>query len=111
DTYVNQSVVVLRANRERLAPLFLLYNLLSRYNELRQISDAHSSRGSLTTKLMADLDISLPQLDEQAKISKILSSLDFRVELNQQMIKTLEGIGRALFKHWFIDFEFPNGDS
>ena len=24
------------------------------------------------------------------------------------MNKTLEAIGQAIFKHWFVDFEFPN---
>jgi type I restriction enzyme S subunit len=41
-------------------------------------------------------------------VAVILSSLDSKIELNQQMNKTLEAIGRALFKHWFIDFEFPD---
>lgn len=108
DTYINQSVIALKSNKKRLTPFFLFYNLLSRYNELRQLSDAHSSRGSLTTKLLADLFIQLPQLNEQEIISKILSDLDYKIELNQQMNKTLEAIGQAIFKHWFVDFEFPN---
>lgn len=108
DTYVNQSVVVLRANKEKAVPLFLFYNLLSRYEELRQLSDAHSSRGSLTTKLLADLHIKLPKISEQEAMSKILGDLDFKIELNQKMNKTLEAIGQALFKRWFVDFEFPN---
>ncbi|MEM3173177.1 MAG: restriction endonuclease subunit S [Candidatus Nitrosotenuis sp.] len=108
DTYVNQSVVVLRAKKGRISPFFLFYNLLSRYDELRQISDAHSSRGSLTTKLFAELTIKLPPLKEQKIISQILSNLDFKIELNQQMNKTLEAMGQAIFKHWFVDFEFPD---
>ena len=108
DTYINQSVVALRANNEKIASLFLFYNLLSRYDELRQISDAHSSRGSLTTKLLADLNIKLPPSEEQENISKILFDLDLKIEVNQQMNKTLEELGKAIFKQWFIDFEFPN---
>jgi len=46
---------------------------------------------------------------EQSGIAKILSDLDSRTELNQQMNKNLEAIGHAIFKHWFVDFEFPNG--
>ena len=49
-----------------------------------------------------------PPLPEQRAIAKILSDLDVKVELNQQMNKTLEEIGQAIFKHWFIDFEFTN---
>ncbi len=47
-------------------------------------------------------------IHEQIAISKILSNLDSKIELNQQMNRKLEAIGQALFKHWFVDFEFPD---
>lgn len=46
-------------------------------------------------------------ISEQKQIAKILSDLDDKIELNSRMNKTLEAMGQALFKHWFIDFEFP----
>ncbi len=50
----------------------------------------------------------LPPLSEQSSIAKILSDLDSKIELLQQQNKTLENIGKTIFKHWFVDFEFPN---
>ncbi len=50
----------------------------------------------------------VPKLSEQKAIAKILSGLDSKIELNQKMNETLESIAQAIFKHWFIDFEFPN---
>jgi type I restriction enzyme S subunit len=41
-------------------------------------------------------------------IASILGRLDDKIELNQQMNKTLEAIGKTIFQQWFIDFEFPN---
>ena len=55
-------------------------------------------------------NISLPPLEEQKAIANILSSLDEKIELNNQMNKTLEEMAQALFKRWFVDFEFPNED-
>ena len=52
--------------------------------------------------------IAFPRLSEQQSIASILSALDDKIELNQQMNKTLEEIGQAIFKNWFVDFEFPN---
>lgn len=49
----------------------------------------------------------LPTLTEQQTIAEILGSLDDKIELNRQMNETLEGIARALFKSWFVDFRFP----
>ena len=53
-------------------------------------------------------EITLPSLSKQSAIAKILSDLDSKIELNQQMNKTLETIGQAIFKRWFVDFEFSN---
>jgi len=58
--------------------------------------------------VISKIKIPLPPLPEQRAIAKILSDLDAKIELNQQMNKTLEEIGQAIFKRWFIDFEFPN---
>ncbi len=46
--------------------------------------------------------------DERGVITKILFDLDEKIELNHQMNKTLESIAQAIFKQWFVDFEFPN---
>ena len=110
DTYINQSLIAIRANNILLNNKYLYYNLKSRYNELRQISDSHSIRGSLTTKMIKDLIIKLPSLEEQEKIANILSSLDDKIELNNEMNKTLEEMAQSIFKRWFVDFEFPNED-
>lgn len=42
---------------------------------------------------------------EQRKIVKILSDLDEKIHLNNQINQTLESIAQALFKSWFIDFD------
>lgn len=60
DTYINQSVVSVRTSREAANPAWTFYNLARRYDELRGISDSHSIRGSLTTKLLASLRVIAP---------------------------------------------------
>jgi len=54
------------------------------------------------------LSVNVPPLPEQRAIADILGSFDDKIALNQEMNITLEKIGQTLFKHWFIDFEFPN---
>jgi len=54
------------------------------------------------------LSIPFPSSVEQQSIAKILSDLDSKIELNQNMNKTFEALSKVIFKHWFIDFEFPN---
>lgn len=52
--------------------------------------------------------IMLPPLNEQKAIANILSTLDEKIETNNQINEKLEEMAQALFKHWFVDFEFPN---
>lgn len=108
DTFINQSVIAIRADNSILNPYYLFYNISNRYNELRQISDGHSIRGSLTTKMIKDLIIKVPCLQEQNTIANILSTLDEKIEVNNQINETLENMAQELFKRWFVDFEFPN---
>jgi len=52
--------------------------------------------------------VKIPSLPEQKSISAILFSLNGKIELNNQINKNLEQIAQAIFKNWFIDFEFLN---
>lgn len=54
------------------------------------------------------LPITVPDLGVQETISEILSSLDDKIELNNKINQELEALAQAIFKHWFIDFEFPD---
>ena len=105
DTYINQSVIVLKPNPKIIDSKFLFFNIDNRYRELRQLSDGTSTRGSLSGKIMKDLLINLPPLPTQQKIAAILSSLDDKIELNNKINENLEQQAQALFKSWFVDFE------
>jgi type I restriction enzyme S subunit len=52
----------------------------------------------------------LPDLPTQRQIAQILSSLDDKIELNLQMNQTLEAMAQAIFKEWFVHFNFPGFD-
>ena len=47
----------------------------------------------------------LPPLSEQRAIAHILCTLDDKIEVNRRMNETLEGMARAVFKSWFVDFD------
>lgn len=54
--------------------------------------------------------IKLPPIEEQKAIAKILSDLDNKIEVNNKINQRLEEMAQSIFKHWFVDFEFPNED-
>ena len=54
--------------------------------------------------------ISYPSISEQKAIAKVLSDLDEKIEINNKINKKLEEMAQAIFKQWFVDFEFTNED-
>jgi len=70
-----------------------------------------SGRQRVQQDVLENLEVGLPELNEQKRIAKILSSLDDKIELNNQINANLEQQAQALFKSWFIDFEpFKDGE-
>ena len=53
-------------------------------------------------------EISLPSLEEQRRIAGILGAIDDKIENNRRINTNLELQAQALYKQWFVDFEFPN---
>lgn len=62
---------------------------------------------NVSLKTMREFSFKLPELKEQKRIADILSCLDAKIENLRRQNETLENIAQTLFKHWFIDFEFP----
>lgn len=70
-----------------------------------------SGRQRVDKSCFDKLEISIPSVENQKKIVSILSALDDKIELNNEMNKTLEEMAQAIFKSWFVDFEpFKDGE-
>lgn len=92
-------------------PLFIYYILTQDYvTEGLQIiaEQSTSTYPALKPSDITNLEFDLPPLDEQKRIAGILGSLDDKIELNNQINANLEEQAQALFKRWFVDFEFPD---
>lgn len=62
---------------------------------------------NVSSQQLSLLSIEVPPLPTQRRIADILSALDEKIELNRQTNATLEAIAQAIFKEWFVDFNFP----
>lgn len=108
---VSTGFTVLTPIKEKVNPdyLYNFFRLEEVTNFLSAIAETSTTTyPSITSKVIEDLEISLPALEKQNKIASILSSLDEKIELNRKINQNLEETAQTLFKRWFIDFEFPN---
>ncbi|MFW7360595.1 restriction endonuclease subunit S [Vagococcus fluvialis] len=70
--------------------------------------NTHSAVPGLNRDGVYAKKIMLPSIFYQKKVSHFISLLERKIELNNQMIDTLEEMASTLFKRWFVDFEFPD---
>ena len=105
---VNQHVVIIRPDPNKLSSRFLRYFLVCPEIQATLLSWAGSggTRNALTKGMIESFDVQAPMdVAEQRAIAHILGTLDDKIELNRRMNETLEEIARALFKSWFVDFD------
>ncbi len=61
----------------------------------------------LTGVGLKEVEFAYPPESQQKRIANVLSALDAKIELNNQINAELEGIAKLLYDYWFVQFDFP----
>ena len=94
---------------KKVNPKFMRYYTLSEeYRKWVASFSTGSTRGNINAKTYGNMKIRLPERKQQDFLVEILSDLDEKIEVNNKINKNLEEMAQAIFKQWFVDFEFPN---
>lgn len=98
-----------RPDRELALPRYLYYYFQSHHgtSQIKSIVTVTAAAGIRSSDL-GNLEIPLPPIEIQRRIADILSALDDKIELNRQTNATLEAMAQAIFKEWFVDFNYPD---
>lgn len=56
---------------------------------------------------MCDLELPVPSIEKQREIVREYNVVNNRIALNAQLTQKLEDTAQAIYKQWFVDFEFP----
>ena len=103
-SFTNQQINSVICGRD-VDPKFLYYS----FAQLGPALDAAGGGGSVYTNVsksrFSAIEVLIPPLKEQQAIACILGALDDKIEMNRRMNRTLEGMARAIFKSWFVDFD------
>ncbi len=107
DFALGQNLVLLRADGKSVLPSFLRW--LTRGIEWWEQIGKHLNVGAVFDSLKcADVPkftLTIPPLEAQRSIAAVLGSLDNKIEQNRRTGRALEGLARATFKAWFVDYE------
>ena len=93
---------------EKFDPDFIYYGMTILGKHLNYLSKTSTAVPIINKTTFSNFSIIVPTIEEQKAIAHILSTLDDKIEVNNQINKTLENMAQAIFKQWFVDFEFPN---
>lgn len=56
---------------------------------------------------MCDVELPMPSIEKQREIVKEYHTIVDRIKLNERLNQKLEETAQAIYKQWFVDFEFP----
>lgn len=99
-----QRIIILEPKVKQLRSDYLFYALQDRI--LKNKIEARATGTTVTGIKAAELkkvEIDLPPLEIQERISSLLCSLDDKIELNNNINENLGKQAQAVFKSWFID--------
>ena len=106
---LGQRLVLLKVDRSKCDPQYLLYALLS------NIVQVQIHRIDLTGSIVSNLNIPdmkkllIPMVNENMdKVGGYLQSIDSKISNNNAIAQQLEAMAKTIYDYWFLQFEFPN---
>lgn len=64
-------------------------------------------RGSLEWEDFCNMELPVPTIEKQREIVREYHTIVDRIKLNEQLNQKIEETAQAIYKQWFVDFEFP----
>lgn len=96
-------------NQEELSPEYLMmWFRRAEFNRYARYKSHGSVREIFDWDEMCEIELPIPSIEKQREIVKEYNTIVNRIELNETLNKKLEETAQVLYKHWFVDFEFPN---
>ena len=110
DVAIAQRLLTLRGKSRVLDTGYLYYYLKSPMGQRKlRGRETGTTVAGIKQSEFRKIEIDIPDLQVQKKISKFLETLDQKVNVNRRINKNLEQQAQILFRSWFVDYEPWNG--
>ena len=104
-TVTNQQINSIIVDESNFDNNFVYYAMKILGEELRYVAGVSTAVPIVNKSSFSQYEVLAPDIEEQRKISSVLSALDDKIAINKAINKNLEETAQAIFKSWFIDFE------
>ena len=96
-------------DKSKVNPKYLKYFTISKpYKQWVDNLSNGSTRGNINAKTFAECPIILPSREQQDYLVRVLSSLEEKIQTNNQINQELEAMAKTLYDYWFVQFDFPD---
>lgn len=85
-----------------------IYYYLKNYIKILKYKKEGSVFGTIDTSTFDKILIKYPPIKEQQSIIKILSLLDYLIDIKNNINSELEQMAKTLYNYWFVQFDFPD---
>lgn len=96
--------------QEVLPEYLMMWFRRPEFDRFARFKSHGSAREVFDWEELCDTQLPFPSLEKQQQIVAEYNTVTNRINLNNQINQKLEAKSQALYKHWFVDFEFPNAD-
>lgn len=107
---LGQRLVLLKVDKEKCIPEYLLYALMSNYvqAQIKKVDKTGSIVSNLNIPDLENLSIPIVSKPEQQKIVELLTTIDEKIDANNKIQETNKKYIDEIFAYWFYQYDFPD---
>ena len=96
-------------DKDELLPEYLMmWFRRTEFDRYARYMSHGSTREAFGWDEMCEVELPIPSPEKQKEIVKEYHTIEKRIQLNEQLNQKLEETAQAIYKEWFVDFEFPD---
>jgi Restriction endonuclease S subunits len=95
-------------DEDELLPAYLMiWCRRSEFDRNAWFMTDNSVRGGFSWADFCDMELPVPPIEKQREIVREYNVVNDRILLNEKLTENLEETAQAIYKQWFVDFDFP----
>lgn len=110
DCIVSPSYRIFRSNDENVlnSEYLMMWFRRPEFDRYARFKSHGSAHEFFEWEQMTEVELPVPTIDKQREIVKEYNTIQNRINLNNQLIQKLEETAQAIYREWFVEFEFPD---
>ena len=95
-------------NNDLLPEYLMMWFSRPEFDRYARFKSHGSTRESFDWEELCEVELPIPSIEKQHEIVAQYQAVENKIKVNEAICEKLEATAQALYKHWFVDFEFLN---